>query len=27
MVDQILKRLKPNTIIKGNLFPEQVRVL
>jgi len=27
MVDQILKRLKPNTIIKGNLFPEQVHVL
>jgi superfamily II DNA or RNA helicase len=27
MVDQILKRLKPNAIIKGNLFPEQVHVL
>ena len=27
MVNQILKKLKPNTIIKGNLFPEKVHVL
>ena len=27
MTDKILEKLKPNTVIKGNLFPEQVHVI
>jgi hypothetical protein len=27
MTDTILEKLKPNTVIKGNLFPEQVHVI
>ena len=27
MTDTILEKLKPNTVVRGNLFPEQVHVI